>query len=140
MKQGRLIGMALMALGFLITMLVGFLLAVQSDTNISGQSLLAALAIFLLVIAPVTGAGIYFYVRHADSEEDASSIVEKQRQLMDLLRANGQISVSAAAAQLNVTPDELVDIVVQLEALEVFQGVADWDAGMLYAAKPPIVG
>lgn len=135
MNSGRLIGVILMLIGFGIAIIVGFWLAVQAgndEVEVGGAVLGAGLA--FIVIAPLMGFGIYLYVTGGQEAEEESAM-EKQRQLLDILRSRGQVTVEDMALEMGSKVDQIQDIVHQLVGLQVFSGYVNWDDGILYSSE-----
>jgi len=135
MNQGRLIGIILLGVGFGITVLAGLFLAVRSsseDTTALGTVLGAGLA--FVIIAPIIGAGIYFWVKGGQEAEEESTM-EKQRQLLDIVRSRGQVTVEDMAMEMQSSVNQIQDMVHQLVGLQVFSGYVNWDDGILYSAE-----
>lgn len=131
MNRGRLAGIILIILGFVVAAIIGVLLASQVDSKSTGVVPLA-IGTFLLVIAPLVGVGIYLYVRYGDDADDGQpSAVQKQRALMELLHERGQLQVNEAAVLLGIQQDEVRELVEQLIQLEVFTGSVDWETGLI---------
>jgi hypothetical protein len=137
MNRQRLIGLVLIAAGFAIAMTVGLVLAVQvsrDSGSMPGDALPGAVAAFIPV-ALLTTAGLYVYRRGADVEEDdAQSEMRLQRDLLDRLHGQGQMTVPDLARDLGIEPLQVRDLVRQLVALNIFSGLANWDDGTLIAA------
>lgn len=134
MNQGRLIGVILIVVGIGIAILSGLFLAVHAasdDYTPESTVIGAGLAFFL--IAPFVGFGIYLYVKGGQEAEE-ESIVRKQRELLDILRSRGQVSVNDMAVELSVNVDTVQDMVHQLVGLQVFSGYANWQDGILYSS------
>ncbi len=131
MARIRLIGMILIGIGFLMAVGAGLILAVAVR---EGRDVLVTSLVAFVVIAPVVIGGIYFYVRSGEDEEDAGdSLILKQRDLMDLLRADGAVKVDEAAAALEIEIGLLRELVNQLAELQVFSGY--WVGDTLYTAQ-----
>jgi hypothetical protein len=129
----RSTGLILIGIGFVATVLAGLLLAVG---DLEAGTLATRGVLAFLLIAPVLLAGIYFYVRSDPPEVDIpeTSDMLKQRELLDALREQRALAVPELAHQLEVDEARIQEYVYQLVQLEVLSGVADWEAGMLYAA------
>ena len=97
--------------------------AEELDTNglISG-----AVAVFVPV-AILVGAGIYIYVRQQPQDVDATfSVAQKQRQLMDILRSRGRMTLVDAAFELGVTDAQLKEMIDGILPLIREDGLCFW--------------
>lgn len=134
MNSGRLIGIILILIGFGIAILVGFWLAVQvgnEDIEAGGAVLGAVLA--FVVIAPLVGFGIYLYVKGGQEAEE-ESVMAKQRQLLDIVKSRGQVTVEDMAIEMQADLSQVKNMVHQLVGLQVFSGYINWDDGILYSS------
>lgn len=127
-------GLILIALGFVAAGAAGIWFAVQmlQGTMQPGEAAASAVLLYIPIGACVL-AGIYLRARQQHVVEP-ESLVEKQRQLVDLLNARGTVQVHEMAAVLRVDEAALRDLVEQLIRLDIFTGHVDWDAGVMSAA------
>jgi len=129
---GRLIGVMLIVAGFVIAVLAGLWLAVQSSALEPGGLVLGA-GLAFIPIALVIGFGIYLYVR-GSREAEHTSTMQMQRRLLDILKSKGQVGVHEMALELGVSVDTVKDLVHQLVGLQVFSGYVNWRDGVLYSS------
>ena len=135
MNSGRLVGIILIVVGFGVAIFAGLFLAIQVSAGEleAGGAAIGGLIVFIIVAVPV-GFGIFMYVRGGQEAEE-ESIMRKQRELLDVLRSRGQLTVSDMALELNASVDEVKDLVHQLVGLQVFSGFVNWDDGVLYSSE-----
>ena len=133
MSSGRIIGLGATVLGFLFAVVVGLWLATQAASGelSTGGMLLGALLAFAL-IGPLLLFGIFMYVR-AGQESEQISEMQKQRQLLDIVKSRGQVDIHNLAIEMSSNVDEIRQIVHQLVGLQVFTGYINWDKGTLYS-------
>ncbi len=134
MNTGRLIGIILVVIGLGIAVFGGLFLAAQTSNDLltpAGAFLGAAMA--FVPVGLLVGFGIYMYVR-GGKEAEEESIMQKQRQLLDILKSRGQVTVSDMALEMKVSAETIKDMVHQLVGLQVFSGYANWQAGVLYSS------
>lgn len=135
MNTGRLIGVILIVIGLGAALLAGLWLAVQlSNQQITGGGAVLGAGLAFIPIALLVGFGIYMFVQ-GGKEAEHESVMQKQRQLLDILRSRGQVSVSDMAIEMRVTPDAVKEMVHQLVGLQVFSGYANWKDGTLYSSE-----
>lgn len=134
MNSSRLVGIILSVVGIGLALLAGLWLATQvssGDVGSGGAVLGAGLA--FIPVALLVGFGIYLFVR-GGKEAVTESTMQKQRQLLDILKSRGQVSVSDMAMEMRVSVDSVQDMVHQLVGLQVFSGYANWQDGTLYSS------
>ncbi len=134
MNTGRLIGVILIVIGLGIAVFGGLFIAVQTSNGLltaAGALLSAALA--FVPVGLLVGFGIFMYVR-GGKEAEEETVMQKQRQLLDILKSRGQVSVSDMALEMKLSADTIKDMVHQLVGLQVFSGYANWKDGVLYSS------
>jgi hypothetical protein len=134
MNSGRLIGIILGALGFGIAVIAGLWFSFQASQGVSMGGVLVGAFLAFIPVALLIGFGVLFYVR-GGKEEERESTIRKQRDLMDILRSRGQVSVHEMAIELNESVDSVKDMLNQLVGLQVFAGYINWKDGTLYSAE-----
>lgn len=134
MNQGRLVGVILMVIGMGITALAGLFLAVragQPEATTMGTVLGAGLV--FIVVAPLIGFGMFLYIKGGQDAQQ-ESMMQKQRQLLDIIKSRGEVGVSEVALEMGVKVDTVKDMVHQLVGLQVFSGYVNWREGRLFSA------
>jgi hypothetical protein len=84
-------------------------------------------------VALLTGFGIYLYVQ-GGKEAEAESEMQKQRQLLDIVKSRGQVAVSELALEMRTSVDNVKNLVHELVGLQVFSGYVNWDKGIIYSS------
>lgn len=135
MNSSRLIGTILIVVGIAIAVIAGLWLATRTSAEgaTAGGTVLGA-GLAFIPVALLVGFGIYLFVR-GGSEAQEESVMQKQRQLLDILKSRGQVSVNDMALEMRVTVDQVKDMVYQLVGLQVFSGYINWDEGVLYSSE-----
>lgn len=135
MNSSRLIGIILSVVGLGIAIIAGLWLASQvAAGSISSGGALIGAGLAFIPVALLVGFGIYLYSR-GGTEARQESMMQKQRQLLDILKSRGQVSVENMALEMNVSVDMVKEMVHQLVGLQVFSGYTNWDEGTLYSAE-----
>ncbi len=134
MNSGRLVGIILIVVGFGIAVIAGLWLATQvtSGQLQSGGALVGG-GIAFIPVALLAGFGIYLYVQ-GGKEAESESEMQKQRQLLDIVKSRGQVAVSDLALEMKTNVDTVRSMVHQLVGLQVFSGYINWDKGILYSS------
>lgn len=138
MQRARTLATALTFIGFLMAALAGLLLATQSAAWGVTGTLVGAFVAFVLVL-PIFGGGIYIFARASrDAELLPESDLPQQRALMALLKQRPVIPLAVAASEIGVSPDDVLAMIEQLAALDVFTGYLTPD-GMLNRVEPLVM-
>ncbi|HUN10141.1 MAG TPA: hypothetical protein PLQ56_26285 [Aggregatilineales bacterium] len=135
MNSGRLIGIILLVIGFIVAVIAGLWLATQVNNGQleTGGALIGALLAFIPV-GLLVGTGIYLYAR-GGAEAEQESEMELQRRLMDIVRSRGEVRVPDVAIELGLSVERIKNMVHQLVGLQVFSGYINWEKGTLYSAE-----
>ncbi len=135
MNTGRLVGNILIVVGFGEAEIAGLWLELQtSNQQLSGGGALVGAGIAFVPVALLTGFGIYMYVQ-GGKEAIEESEMQQQRQLLDIVKSRGQVSVSDMALEMGINVDKVKNLVHQLVGLQVFSGYINWeDGGILYSS------
>lgn len=135
MNQTRLIGIILGVVGLGIALIAGFWLASQvSGGNLSSGGALLGAGLAFIPVALLVGFGVYMFVR-GGTEAQTESTMQKQRQLLDIVKSRGKVGVNDLALEMHVSVDSVKDMIHQLVGLQVFSGYINWDEGTLYSAE-----
>jgi hypothetical protein len=133
MNSSKLVGVILTIVGIGVAIIAGLWLASQAAAGTSSGGVIIGAGLAFIPVALFVGFGIYLFVR-GGSEAQQESIMQKQRQLLDILKSRGQVSVNDMALEMQVTPNTVKDMVHQLVGLQVFSGYINWDNGVLYSS------
>lgn len=134
MNSARLFGLVLIVLAFGIAVIAGLFLAVQTGDGLESGGAVIGGGIAFILVTLIGGFGIFLYVRGGQEIEE-ESLMEKQRQLLDILKSRGQVGVHDMALEMHVSVDAIQDMVHQLVGLQVFSGYVNWEDGVLYSAE-----
>ncbi len=134
MNSGKLVGIILMVVGFGIAVIAGLWLAtrVSAGELQSGGALIGG-ALAFIPVALLAGFGIYLFVQ-GGKEAETESEMQKQRQLLDIVKSRGQVPVSDLALEMKTNVDSVRNMIHQLVGLQVFSGYINWDKGILYSS------
>jgi hypothetical protein len=133
MNTGRLVGIILVVVGFGVAVIAGLWLALQTSSGqISSGGAVVGAGLAFIPVALLAGFGIYMYVQ-GGKEAVEESTMQKQRQLLDIVKSRGEVSVSDLAMEMGVKVDDVKSMVHSLVGLQVFSGYINWEKGVLYS-------
>ena len=132
------LGLVLIAAGILVLVVgLGWLATgvadEGSDLELSG-ALLGVLFCVGVLVVPLVGGGILVYTR-AKREEAAMANVTRQRQLLGIVEAAGEITIADLALETGGTRDTVRADLYDLVSKGLFSGYVDWDRGRLFARQ-----
>ena len=134
MSTGKTVGTILIIIGLVIAAL-GILWGLANlggELETSGFVLVVGLSIILAL--PFLGVGAYLIVQ-GRSEEAQMAEVQKEKQLLNMVATQGQVSIGEAALELDVSRDQIKAWVYDLVGKGLFSGYINWDDGLLISRR-----
>jgi hypothetical protein len=134
MSTGKTVGTILIIIGLVIAAL-GILWGLANlggELETSGFVLVVGLSIILAL--PFLGVGAYLIVQ-GRSEESQMAEVQKEKQLLNMVATQGQVSIAEAALELDVSRDQIKAWVYDLVGKGLFSGYINWDDGLLISRR-----
>lgn len=135
-SSGRIIGLILIVVGVAIGLFAGlWLTAGMRENTLQGSgALFGVFFLFLILVAPLVAAGIFFLTR-GRAEERAFAAVRGQRRLLDMLTTRGQLTIADVALELGMTRDQIESDLYDLVGKGLFTGFVDWRKGVLHSVE-----
>ena len=92
------------------------------------------LGIFLafVIAAPLVGVGVFMFVR-GGHEARAFAEAEKQRKLLGMVQAKGEVRIADVGLELGADRDQVKAWIYDLVDKGFFNGFINWDEGKLYS-------
>ena len=134
MSTGKTVGTILIIIGLVIAAL-GILWGLANlggELETSGFVLVVGLSIILAL--PFLGVGAYLIVK-GRSEEAQMAEVQKEKQLLNMVATQGQVSIGEVALELDVSRDQIKAWVYDLVGKGLFSGYINWDDGLLISRR-----
>ncbi len=135
MKSGRIAGWLLIAGGVAVIVLglaVLGLFAGAAGLQAAGFGI--GVILLGIISLPLLAAGIFLLAK-AGQESKEEDVVVKQRRILDMVTARGQVRISEIVFELKSTREQVQNWVYNLVGLGLFSGYINWDDGMLYSAQ-----
>ena len=134
MNTGKIIGLVLVVVGTGVCLLSVLWVAVGYTAG-NYETLAAPVlgsGIAFILTAPLIGVGVFLFVK-GQQETVEFADVEKERKLLGMVQAQGQIEISDAALELDASRDQVKEWVYDLVNKGLFAGYINWDEGILYS-------
>ncbi len=134
MSSGKTVGIILIIVGLIIASL-GILWGLANlggELETSGFVLVVGLAI--VIALPFLGVGAYMVVQ-GRAEEAQMAEVQREKQLLNMVATQGQVSIAEAALELDVSRDQVKAWVYDLVGKGLFSGYINWDDGLLISRR-----
>jgi hypothetical protein len=134
MSGGKTVGVILIIVGLIIAALgiVWGLANLGGELETTGFVLVMGLSIVLAL--PFIGVGAYLVVK-GRAEEAQMAEVQKEKQLLNMVASQGQVSIGEAALELGVSRDQIKAWVYDLVGKGLFSGYINWDDGLLISRR-----
>lgn len=132
---GRVVGLGLM-IGSLVLFFAFMAWAgtalMTAETTSGGMVLGILLA--LIVLTPIFGVGAYLF-RSGTVEKKQFAVVQQERKILNMVLAQGQVTVGELVAELQTPRDAVEDMIRDLVGKQLFSGAINWDKGVLYSVE-----
>ena len=133
MNTGKSLGIVLIVLGavaFLAAAL--WTLSAYGSGGLTIAALVLGLGLALVISGPVVAAGA-FMLNRGSAEAARRAEAQKERQLLGMVRTQGQADIADLAIELDTTRDQVKEWVYDLVDKGLFAGYTDWAKGTLYS-------
>lgn len=134
--QGKIIGIILIAVALVACLLATALLLGQvssGETTVTG-AILGLFIVALVFVLPLGGGGIYLWTK-SQQEKTEYAAIEKQKKLLNMVLAQGKVTLAEAALELSLPRDQVEDMVRDLVGKNLFSGAINWNDGVLYSRQ-----
>lgn len=127
MTPGRTLGLIFLVGGVVLCLLVAAVSLTSAQTT-GGRVL--GIVFGALLGAPMVAVGTFILIR-AQQEARELAVVEQQKKLLGMVRAQGRVNIAEAALELRVSRDTVREWVYDLVNKGLFTGYINWDQGDL---------
>lgn len=134
--QGRLIGIILIVVAVVALLVATALLIAQvstGETTITG-AILGILIALIVFVLPLGGGGFYLLAKGRQESAEFAEIA-KQKKILNMVLAQGKVTLSEVALELNTPIDQVQDMVRDLVGKNLFSGAINWQDGVLYSRQ-----
>ncbi len=134
--MGRTLGIILIIGGLVVgAIVVALMLVYRNEGSLSSGAATLGIALGLLALAlPQLGFGAYLLMR-GQQEAAVAETAGKQRQLLGMVKARGQVQIADLAIELRTSRDELQKMIYELVNMGLYSGYVNWAEGTLYSSQ-----
>jgi DNA-directed RNA polymerase subunit RPC12/RpoP len=134
--QGRTLGIILIVVALVALIVSAALLITQVATGetTAGGAVLGILIALVVFVLPLGGGGFYLLTRGKQEAHEFAE-VEKQKKILNMVLAQGKVSLADVAVELDTPIDQVKDMVRDLVGKGLFSGAINWDDGILYSRQ-----
>ncbi len=130
--QGRTLGYILLAIAVIVFLVaVGWLLTEQTS---AGGRVLGLLIVLLVFVLPLGGGGLYLLTKGRQEGAEYAEIA-KQKKILNMVLAQGKVTLSEVALELNAPREKVEDYVRDLVGKNLFSGAINWQDGVLWSKQ-----
>ena len=130
--QGRTLGFILLAVAVIVFLVaVGWLLTEQTS---AGGRVLGLLIVLLVFVLPLGGGGLYLLTKGRQESAEYAEIA-KQKKILNMVLAQGKVTLSEVALELNAPREKVEDYVRDLVGKNLFSGAINWQDGVLWSKQ-----
>lgn len=133
--QGRIIGSLMVVAALALVLVVGIWLVAnlaEGTLRISGAAL--GVVLVLIVAAPLLGGGTFLFIRGREEAQQFAEVA-KERQVLNMVLTRGQLRISDAALEMDLSRDKIKEYIHDLVGKGLFTGYINWNDGILYAKE-----
>ncbi len=131
--QGRTVGVILIAVAVVVLLASTVWLLAETTTTAGGKAL-GLLLVLLVFVLPLGGGGFYLLAKGRQESAEFAEIA-KQKKILNMVLAQGKVTLSEVALELNTPIDQVQDMVRDLVGKNLFSGAINWQDGVLYSRQ-----
>ncbi len=134
--MGKTLGIILIIGGLVVGVIIVALMSVyRSEGSLtSGAATLGITIGFLVLVLPQLGFGAYLLM-HSRQEAAVAESAGKQRKMLGIIKARGQVNIADLAIELRSSRDEVQGMIYELVNMGLYSGYINWSEGTLYSSE-----
>ncbi len=134
--MGRTLGIILIIGGVVVgAIVVALMLVYRNEGSLTSGAATLGIVLGLLVLSlPQLGFGAFLLMR-GQQEAAVAETAGKQRQLLGMVKARGQIHISDLALEMRLTRDQVQQLIYEVVNMGLYSGYINWDEGTLYSSQ-----
>lgn len=134
--MGRILGIILIAGGIIVGIIITALMMVyyREGSLTAGAATLGLVLGIAVLVLPQLGFGA-FLLWKGTKEASTKVKAEKQRELLSIVKARGQIDIGDLAIEMQSSKDDVHDMIHDLVGMGLYSGYINWDEGVLYSRQ-----
>ena len=134
--MGRILGLILIAGGIIVGIVITVLMMVyrgEGSLTAGAATLGWVLGIAVLVL-PQLAIGA-FLLWKGTQEAAVAKQADAQREVLSIVKSRGQVDIRDVAVEMQVSKDEVHDMIHDLVGMGLYSGYINWDEGTLYSSQ-----
>ena len=134
--MGRILGIILIAGGIIVGIIITALMMVYRGEGslTSGAAMLGWVLGIAVLVLPQLAIGV-FLLWKGGKEAATAEKADKERELLSIVKSRGQVDIRDLAIEMQVSKDEVHDMIHDLVGMGLYSGYINWDEGILYSSQ-----
>lgn len=134
--MGRILGIILIAGGIIVGIIITALMMVYRGEGslTSGAAMLGWVLGMAVLVLPQLAVGVFLLWKGGQEAKTAEK-ADKERELLSIVKARGQVDIRDVAIEMQVSRDEVHDMIHDLVGMGLYSGYINWDEGVLYSSQ-----
>ena len=134
--MGRILGIILIAGGIIVGIIVTALMMIYRGEGslTSGAAMLGWVLGIAVLVLPQLAIGV-FLLWKGGQEAATAEKADKERELLNIVKSRGQVDIRDVAIEMQVSKDEVHDMIHDLVGMGLYSGYINWDEGVLYSSQ-----
>ncbi len=134
--MGRVLGMILITGGIIVGIIVTVLMMVYRGEGslTAGAATLGWVLGIVVLVLPQLAIGAFLLWKGAQ-EAAVAKQADAQRELLSIVKSRGQVDIRDVAIEMQISKDEVQDMIHDLVGMGLYSGYINWDEGTLYSSQ-----
>jgi len=134
--MGRILGIILIAGGIIVGIIITALMLVYRGEGslTSGAAMLGWVLGIAVLVLPQLAIGA-FLLWKGSQEAVVAEKADQQRELLNIVKTRGQVDIRDVAIEMQVSKDDVHDMIHDLVGMGLYSGYINWDEGILYSSE-----
>ncbi len=134
--MGRILGIILIAGGIIVGIIITALMMVYRGEGslTSGAAMLGWVLGIAVLVLPQLAVGA-FLLWKGGQEAATAEKADKERELLNIVKSRGQVDIRDVAIEMQVSKDEVQEMIHDLVGMGLYSGYINWDEGVLYSSQ-----
>lgn len=131
---GKVAGIILIVSGIAVCVIGAAVLGVFTMAGLTASGVGVGVILLAIISLPLFGAGVFLIIKSTQEGKD-DEIIAKQRKILDMVAARGQVRISDLVLELKSSREQVQSWVYNLVGMGLFSGYINWDDGVLYSVQ-----
>ena len=132
---GKTIGLILIGAGIVLLLaVIGLLVVLATSEGLGAGGLALGIVLIIAIVVPLVAVGVFLLVRGGQEAAEMAQVAQEKK-LLNMIVAQGKVSVAEAALELKLTRDQVKNFVYDLVGKGLFTGYVNWDEGTLISQQ-----